>query len=341
MTSNDGPAIAALGEQSPETGAVAFHSRFHYDPYAALLALKPTTIGVVAEAPDHKGLAGLGLVSFGQCLYEEAVRPYAYFYSLSVHPEYRRRGLASQLAAWRVEKARERFGDEGVMIAGIQAGNVGSVRTAQKWSRQQLDRSQVGVVKVRSKPPQPQPGWEVRPAAENEFEAVAQNQNTFYQDYNFYSPQTASSLAAWRAEQPLGFPLHEYYVVTDARRNILAGLGITEEGRLISSHLIRMAWPLRLGNLFLKIIPPGGVLKRLPVEGLWFAPGQAEAGLFLWESMRWLWRERGTILMLFFDGRSPITQAIRLPKLMPPQRGSLMVSGPVPLQEERLIYQFI
>ena len=45
--------------------------------------------------------------------------------------------------------------------------------------------------------------------------------------------------------------------------------------------------------------------------------------------------------MTFFDTRSPLAQAIRLPKLMPPQRGSLMVRGPVPPQEERLIYQFL
>ena len=105
LTPADGPAIAALGEQSPETGAVAFHSEFHYDPYTALLALRPSTIGVAAEAPDHDGLVGLGLVSFGECCYEGALRPYAYFYSLSVHPAYRRRGLATIVVAATVAHA--------------------------------------------------------------------------------------------------------------------------------------------------------------------------------------------------------------------------------------------
>jgi len=339
LTPADGPAIAALGEQSPETGAVAFHSEFHYDPYAALLALRPSTIGVAVEAPDHDGLVGLGLASFGECCYEGTLRPYAYFYSLSVHPAYRRRGLAAQIAAWRVEQARERLGAEAVLISGIQSGNVGSVRTAQKWSQYQLDRSQAGVVKMRAKPPQARPGWEVRPAREAELEEIAQKQNRFFQNHNFYPPQTAESLAAWRAEQPLGFQLHDYYVAADSQGHILAGLGITDEGRVISNRLIRMAWPLRLGNLLLKVVPPDGVMKRLPVEYFWFEPGQVEAGQFLWESLRWLWRERGTMLMTFFDPRGPIPQAIRLPKLMPPQRGSLMVSGPVPVSEARLVYQ--
>ncbi len=52
-----GPAVEALGEQTPETGAVAFHSCFEYDPYASLLALDPAMSGVVAEAPDHDGSA--------------------------------------------------------------------------------------------------------------------------------------------------------------------------------------------------------------------------------------------------------------------------------------------
>jgi ribosomal protein S18 acetylase RimI-like enzyme len=125
MLPEDGPAMMALGEQSPETGAIAFHSQFHYDPYAALLALRPTTTGVVAEAPGHPGLAGLALLNFGECNYEDSVRPFAYFYSLSVHPNYRRLGLGSQLAAWRVEQVRKRFRAEAVMISGIQSGNVG------------------------------------------------------------------------------------------------------------------------------------------------------------------------------------------------------------------------
>ena len=35
MMPEDGPALAALGEQTPETGAVSMHSRFERDPYAA------------------------------------------------------------------------------------------------------------------------------------------------------------------------------------------------------------------------------------------------------------------------------------------------------------------
>ena len=93
MVAADGPALATLGEQTPETGAVSMHSQFEFDPYETLLALRPGTIGVVAEAPDRSGLGGICLMSFGQCWFEGSIRPSAYLYSLSVHPDFRRRGL--------------------------------------------------------------------------------------------------------------------------------------------------------------------------------------------------------------------------------------------------------
>jgi ribosomal protein S18 acetylase RimI-like enzyme len=339
LAPTDGPAIEKLGEQTPETAVAAFHSRFHHDPYASLLAQQPSTIGVVAETPGHVGLVGLGLVRFGQCMYEASLRPFAYMYSLSVHPDYRRQGLASQIAASRIETARQRVGDDGVIVAGIQPGNAGSLRTAQKWYSQRLDRTSAGVARVRTKPPRPRSDWVVRPADDSELEEIAEKQNAFYRDYNLYTPQTAHSLAAWRAEIPLGFALHDYYLLADSRRNILAGLGITDEGRVMSSQLVHMALPLRLANMFLRIVPSDGVMKRMPVEHFWFAPGHAEAAAFLWESMRWLWRDRGTMLMAFYDTQGPLTRVISLPKFIPSQTGSLVVSGPVPMREDRLIYQ--
>ena len=164
LGATDGPAIAELGEQTPDTGAVAFHSRFLHDPIACLLALRPTTVGVVAEAPDGDGIAGFGLMSFGEFQYAGAVRPYAYLYSLSVHPRYRRQGLASQIGSWRVEVARQHFGEDGVIAAAIQSGNIGSLAVAETWSRQRVDRSQAVVAKTRSKPPEPRSGLHVRPA---------------------------------------------------------------------------------------------------------------------------------------------------------------------------------
>lgn len=135
----DGPAMERLERQTPDTGALGFYTEYHHDLYETRMALQPRLMGAVAEAPNYDGLVGMALVTFGECMVEDEQRPYAYLTGLSVHPDFRRRGIATALATWRLEMARSRFGDEGVIFAGIQGGNVGSLRTAEKWSNAVLN----------------------------------------------------------------------------------------------------------------------------------------------------------------------------------------------------------
>jgi ribosomal protein S18 acetylase RimI-like enzyme len=338
MVPTDGPALAALGEQTPETGVVSMHSRFERDPYETLVALRPGTIGVVAETPDRPGLIGLCLMSFGQCWFEDAVRPSAYLYSLSVHPDYRRRGLASRITTWLVGAARERHGDDVVIYAGTQPGNIASQRTMKSWATQRFDRI-VGVVKKpRGNAPPPPAGWVVRPAEGRELDEIATRRNAFHDGYNLYPPESATSIAAWRAHSPFGFPFRDYHVVVDQRGNLVAGAGFVEEGLLLSSQIVSVAPPLRLANVILRMVPRDGVMKRIVVDGLWFAADRPDAAALLWESMRWLGRDRATLVMVFFDIRNPLASVIRMPRWIPSPPGTLVIAGPVPMREDRLIY---
>jgi GNAT superfamily N-acetyltransferase len=339
---SDGPAIQALGEQSPDTGAVAFFSHFEHDAYATLTALNPGVRGVVAVAPDHAGIVGLALVTFGRCWYEGQERPFAYLSSLHVHPDYRGRGIASSLAAWRIDAARERFaaaGEQGVIFAGIQAGNTGSLKTAARWSSQRLDgHSRVGVLKVRRKPPKSLPRLEVRPVRPDELEQLADRQNAFYAGYNLYPADTAATLDEWRGQLFFGQTQRECFVAVDAGGRLVAGLAVTFEGPLITSHVLRMPRALRLANVLFQIVPPEGTLRRLKVERFWFGPGRVDAGRFLLESIRWQLRDRGTTAMIFFDPTSPLREAIKLPRLIPATTGSVVLSAPVPAVATRYIY---
>ncbi len=105
MAPADGPALATLYENSPDTGRVTFNARFNIDAYQAMIALRGDVVGVVAETASFDGLVGASLVNFGQCYFEDHVRPSALLSSLTVHPAYRRRGIASRLAEWRVHHA--------------------------------------------------------------------------------------------------------------------------------------------------------------------------------------------------------------------------------------------
>jgi ribosomal protein S18 acetylase RimI-like enzyme len=338
MVHPDGHAIAALGEQTPETGMVSMHSRFERDPYDTLLALRPGTIGVVAETAEHPGLVGLCLMSFAQCWFEGAIRPSAYLYSLSVHPDYRRRGLASRLTAWLVGTARERHGNDVVIYAGTQPGNVASQRTMQSWASQRFDRVVAVVNKPRGKAPRSPSGLVARTAEEHDLEETATRRNHFHEEYNLYPPESAASISAWRAHSPFGFQFREYHVVVDPRGNLLAGAGFVEEGLLLSAQIVSVATPLRLANVVLRMMPRDGVMKRVVVDGLWFADDRPDAAAFLWEWMRWLAHDRASIAMVFFDARNPLAGIIRMPRWIPSPPGTLVVAGPVPMQEDRLIY---
>jgi GNAT superfamily N-acetyltransferase len=339
---DDGAAIQALGGQSPDTGAVAFVGQFEHDAYAVLTALHPACTGVVAEAADHPGIVGMGLVTFGRCQYEGEERPFAYLSSLQVHPGYRRRGVASALAAWRVNLARERFaaaGEAGVVFAGIQSGNTGSIRTAESWSTQRLDgHSRLAVLKVRSSPPGGEAGLRVRPALPEELEGVAAGQNEFHADYNLYPRETAESLRDWSEQRFLGQSIHAYHVAVDRSDNVLAGIGVTFDGSLITSRVLRMPLALRLANRLLRVVPADGTLKRLKADRFWFLPGEHGAARFLLESIRWQLRERGTTVMLFFDPMSSVRRAIPLPRIVPGSTGSVVLAAPAPASPTRPLY---
>jgi len=337
----DGPAIAQLSRETPDTGAVRFYNQFHHDAYRILMALHPGAVGVVAQASDR--LVGLGLVTFGECWFEGEVRPFAYLSTLSVHPEYRRRGIAAQIADWRVQRARDHFraaGRHGVIYAAIQSGNIGSIRTAASWSTQQLaSRHSAAVTKVRHRPPPRRPQLEVRSARAGELERVAQRQNAFYDGYNLYTDETADDLEAWRSRELVGMRLRDVYVAVDRSGDIVAGMGVTPEGALVTSHVVRLPPALRVANALLHIVPKNGIATRAKVERFWFAPGEEAAGTHLWESIRWLFRDRATNVMTFSDGESLIRNAITLPRLMPkPSPGSIVLNAPVPADPARPLY---
>jgi GNAT superfamily N-acetyltransferase len=277
-------------------------------------------------------------MSFAQCWFEGAIRPSAYLYSLSVHPGYRRRGLASRLTAWLVGTARERYGNDVVIYAGTQPGNVASQRTMQSWATQRFDRVVAVVNKPRGKAPRPPSGLVARTAEEHDLEETATRRNRFHEEYNLYPPESAASISAWRAYSPFGFQFREYHVVVDPRGNLLAGAGFVEEGLLLSAQVVSVAAPLRLANVVLRIVPRDGVMKRVVVDGLWFADDRPDAATFLWEWMRWLAKDRASIVMVFFDVRNPLAGFIRMPRWIPSPPGTLAVAGPVPMREDRLIY---
>lgn len=336
MTPDDSPALAALTEQSPDGGRITFSPRFHIPTYDVYSVRHPNMVGVVAQAANADGLVGAAHISFGECQYEGEVRPYGLLSALIVHPDFRRQGIAYALSQWCVDRALERDPNT-VVLADIQVGNVGSTATARKWATEISGMVTTIPVTMRSTPPDAHHRFTVRDAASADLATIADSLNTFYSDYNFYRPQTAKGLERWLLETPFTTPIQRYLVVTDSANRILAGLGVRDEGRLMSRYVSQVPPVVRLANMFLKIVPPDGVMRSLQVEKFWFAPKQLDAARYLWQTARWELRERGSSLIVSFDPRGPLKQVLQIPLWMPSTAATVALRAPVKMSEARLL----
>lgn len=338
LTRDDAGAFAALLARSAGAGRFQTSSRFVVDPWLALQALHAPFDAVVAEVDGHPGLAGCGIVRYGRFRYEGVLRPFAFLNTLVVDPAQRRRGLASALAAWRVARARERNGADGVVYAGIQGGNAGSERTAARWATQVVaERIGLFPTPAPRRAPRRRPDLDVHPARPDELAACAAGLEAFYAGVNLHVPETAESLAAWRADTPFDTPWRELFVVTDRTGVVRAGLGLAEVGRLKWTEIVKMPFVPRLASRLTGLLPADRRMREVAVSRAWFAPGHAAAARHLWAVARAEWRARGTVFMAWSDERLPLLEVFRSPRWMPRTQGRLVFAGPVPLDERKAL----
>jgi GNAT superfamily N-acetyltransferase len=329
----DGEAYAALLAASPDTGSIGMAERFEMDPYQVLVGVQGDAAGIVAEAPDHDGLVGGALARFGRCQWEGQVRPSALLNTVVVHPDFRRRGLASRLE----ESMARQFDDDGVFFAIIQRNNIGSERAAGRWASQIL-RGRLASIPIKMHSTRPTGPFIVRAVQPEDLAIVAERMNEFYRDYNLFPPESAASLADWLKRTPFETPFRHYRVVTGKGGSLLAGMAVTETCRLRTTMVTHMSALLRMLNLIFRVVPRSGQLRELTISRAWYAPGQPEAMRHLLEAARWEWREIGTTLVVFADVRGPMMEICRVRPWTGSMTLGLALRAPVTCSEDRLLY---
>lgn len=333
---DDGEALRRLLAVGHDTGRVPAAPRYVVDPYSALVGLETETVGVVAEGDP--GIVGLALVRFGRCRVAGDMRSYALLHNLLVDPDCRRRGIAGLLLDRRLELVRKKVGEEALLLANLQVGNVGSFRTAQRWARQFLGPLVVTGAKVRSSRPRLPADLTVESLGYGEEDRFAQHLDRFYRRHNFYPSLSGEELERWRRRSPLSRPFRHFRVVRDSGGQLLAGMAVSESYRLQVLHVARLPPVLRVLNAIARFVPPDGEVRQLTVSRLWFAPGNWRAIRLLWRHVRWEWRDRAGMVMTRFDPRDGWRRLLGLPPWTPRGEMNLAVRAPAPVSEHVPLY---
>ncbi len=327
MLPSDAPALTQLMENDPESPGMSMTTRFLVDPYLAWKALKPDSVGVVAEAPGVEGLIGTATVSFEDTQFEGRVLPGASLENLKVHHEHRGQGIGAALAQWRVDKARERFGDEGVICTGTSSENTASLATMKKWCKQFVGPLKGSPRGPRFDQPEPPGGITFRSIEAGDMPQVIEKANRFYADYNLYTPISTEKM------NTLLQKVYHYPIAVDSSGQIVAGAMISLRGQLMVDEF-RNVPPEMEGQ-----IPPDHRLRLLEAAYLWFdQPTVAQA---LWEHIAWEFRDRANAFMINYDPRSPVAAAF--PAAFMPMQLEVMlaVSGPTIMDDQKWVSGFL
>jgi GNAT superfamily N-acetyltransferase len=316
-------------------------TRFLVDAYAAIVSgTKYETIGVVVEAADHSGLIGMGTLRFGTVQFNGSVLPLAFLDGLKVHPDFRKQGLGYQIANWRVQRARDRYGDDCVIGTGMAIENLASRAVANKWCREFIDPAfEICILPATTRPPKPLDGVTVREIEADEYDEFASRQNVFYKDYNLYEPGDADSIKSMLGVAVDGNKPYRFYAAVDRKGNLLAGAQTWARGMLKSDTLSNLPPPLRIMNGLFHLLPPDYTIRDLAVNGLWYRLTQSHAAHFLWESIRWLCSDRATTFFGSFDSNDPVKDIVELkPWHQPRPKIRLAIHGPTTIDRNRLLF---
>jgi GNAT superfamily N-acetyltransferase len=316
-------------------------THFLVDPYQAIrFGTEYRTEGVVVECPDVEGFIGMGTVRFGKTQFNGEVFPFAFLDGLKVHQGFRGQGIGFQIASWRIQQARENFGDECVIATGMLHDNHASHAVAAKWCREFAESAiNVIVVPTRKRRPKSLLGITVRDIEKKEYEEFASKQNAFYKNYNLYPPGDVNSIANALGVSVGGKMPYRYFAAIDKNGNLLAGAQTWARGLLKSDSFDNPPPPLRMINRVFQLLPSDFIIRDVSVNGPWYESVQLEAAKFLWETIRWECQDQGTTIAAAIDSRDPLIRVITLrPWHQPRPKITLAIHGPSPMNRDQLLF---
>lgn len=316
-------------------------TKFLIDAYTAItFGTEYQTSGVVVECDGYDGFVGMGTVRYNKVQFNGEILPYAFLDGLKVHKNFRGQGLGYQIANWRIQQAKELYGNKCIIATGMLQENLASYAVAKKWCREFVEPAfDALIMPTRKQQPKPVAGILVREIEPNEYEEFSAKQNKFYKNYNLYPLSDASSITNARNISPGERKPYCYFVAVDTHGNLLAGAQTWARGILKSDTINNPPMPLRILNNLLHLLPSDFTIHDIAVNGLWYESDQIQVARFLWEMIRWECREQSTTMVASFDPRDPTRQVVRLkPWHQPRPKITIAIQGHNSINRDKLLF---
>lgn len=317
---DDESAIASLLSQVTDGGRVAFSSRYRVP---VLQGLSSNLAGFLAQTRAG-AVVGAAWIRHGRCRLGGRERTYGLLNTLSVHPDHRRRGVARALTKARLT-ALSSHDPLAIPMAMIQLGNQGSVANAAMWSNTHSGALRVVPVpsprrRIRLRP---EPGWEVVELAPTG--AGAAVVDLLDQTSPGLAP-AVETLDQWLAHEVAGQRPNRAWALLDPHGSALAALALQDDTVVFDLAVTRMPRSVALANRFVGVVASDGTMRtaqaRLAVSRT------PQAGRYLWQQVRWNWRDRVTSIVTTVDPTSPERGMLAAPRWLPATAMTLAVQMP-------------
>lgn len=289
VTEADSPAVRRL-LSSPDMGRVRVARIFHRDPMAVREVLEPRPGAVCAILDDS--MIGLLLIQRAPVQWNGTVRKGVFVRNLTIHPDHRRRGIATELQTRSLQLYAEDCRDA-LVYGSFQVSNQASLDMVRDNLHHRTP-SVFGATLTRLYVPPRRRGVEVRDVHAHELEAVAHGMNAYHERHQLYPPCTPATLRTNLAKEMDGVRPHHVYVAV-SRGRVVGGISIRNSIPFSQIQVSGLDWRRRARSWLAGIQDRHGRVRTVRGHSLWFEPGLEHVAERLVDEMRFRWRRTGAV----------------------------------------------